>query len=73
MLTVKRWYYEKENAQNQWDRNEISEETYNNRTRYALERIYLEGNKQDKEAAMRMAKAMDIMILVLRKSNVTWV
>ena len=46
MLTVKRWYYEKENAQNQWDRNEISEETYNNRTRYALERIYLEGNKQ---------------------------
>ena len=57
MLTVKRRYYEKENAQNQWDRNEISEETYNNRTRYALERIYLEGNKQDKEAAMRMAKA----------------
>ena len=31
MLTVKRWYYEKENAQNQWDRNEISEETYNNK------------------------------------------
>lgn len=57
MIPLKDILIEKENAQNQWDRNEISEETYNNRTRYALERIYLEGNKQDKEAAMRMAKA----------------
>ena len=56
-MTVKRWYHEKQAAQDQWDQREIDEETYNLRTRYALERIYLEGKKQDKEAAMAMAKA----------------
>ena len=44
-MTVKRWYHEKQAAQDQWDRREIDEETYNLRTRYALERIYLEGKK----------------------------
>lgn len=49
------WYVEKENAQKEYESDRISRENYEIRTKFAIGMIYKCGNKNDKEAAKRMA------------------
>ena len=51
------WYIEKKEAQEAYDSERISRETYETRTQFAIGMIYKCGNTNDKEAAKRMAKA----------------
>lgn len=49
------WYVEKENARKEYESDRISRENYEIRTKFAIGMIYKCGNKNDKEAAKRMA------------------
>jgi hypothetical protein len=51
------WYREKKEAQSEYDYDRISNEVYEARTKFAIGMIYKYGDKKDKEAAERMAKA----------------
>lgn len=66
-MGVGNWYIEKENAQEEFDSERISRETYENRTKFAIGMIYKCGNSKDKEAAKKMAKAHNYNIKELIK------